>query len=56
MEKGTFLRLLLNSAESAAVPQAYICVSSDSAMFLPPLSVTYFLRSEEWLFLQKSSF
>lgn len=37
MEQDTFLRLLLNCAVSAAVPQAYICASSDSAIFIPTL-------------------
>lgn len=37
MEQDTFLRRLLNCAVSAAVPEAYICASSDSAIFVPTL-------------------
>ena len=34
MEQDTFLRLTFNCAVSAAVPQTYICTSSDSAIFV----------------------
>lgn len=69
MEQDKVLRLLFDCAVSAAVPQASICSSSDSAVFVPVLlrvislslfksySLLFFVRRGcLCLFLQTSGF